>query len=242
MTTETKKSKEIQRRTILNYIIIVLVMALLCAAAVFADHMIMQHTAAEQIESAYQQALTEAGAQQQVIEVAPDIKVDAATIREVIAPASKLIAYEYYYTDADVYEKKAHFFGSGVPVPFTTDRTVYTYSGTVSVGIELKDIEVAVDDAKKQINIQLPLPQILSHQLDLDSFKTYDVKNSVFTNINLEEYVGMQTELMNKQESKVRANDDIWKKLKENTEEVLRGLITATGQTDNYDIVFNWNV
>ena len=192
------------------------------------------------VEQAYQQALRDAGANHQVVEVTPDMKVDAATIREVIAPAAKLISYEYFYTDADQYEKSAHFFGSNIKVPFTTDRSIFTYAGTISAGVDLSTANIEADDVKKLVTVTLGAPKVLAHQLDLDSFQIYDVKNSIFTTVNLRDYVDMQAALMKKQEEKLAVNTDFWQKLEENTKSILDGLIKSSGAAADYTVIYVW--
>ena len=58
-----------------------------------------------------------------------------STVEKIIKPASDLITSKYIYKDADSYENYKNLFGKRVP--FTTDKVVFTYKGTVSVGIDL---------------------------------------------------------------------------------------------------------
>ena len=216
------------------------IVALLAVIFVLGQHIVLTNRAAKEAEAAYQQALAESGAQTQVVEVEPSFKVDATTLREVIAPASKLVAYEYFYTDADQYEKSQPLFGTNVKVPFTTNQTVFTYSGTIGAGIELSKVLFDVDNDKKTIVVYLPEPTILSHELDMESLKVYDVKRSVFTRVDLEDYASMQKALMDKQEQKLLLNEAFWKNLKNNTQVLIANLITASGKIDDYTITWQW--
>lgn len=216
------------------------IVVLLALIFVLAQHIILTSRAAKEAEKAYQQALAEAGAQTQVVEVEKGFKVSATTLREVIAPASKLISYEYFYTDADQYEKSKSFFNTSVKVPFTTNETVFTYSGTISAGIELNKVLFDVDNDEKTIVVFLPEPEILAHQLDMESFKAYDVKKSVFTRVDLNEYADMQKALMDKQEEKLMQNEKFWTNLKNNTQGIISNLITASGKIDEYKITYEW--
>ena len=216
---------------------IVLLLAIIFALA---QHIILTSRAAKEAEDAYQQALAEAGAQTQVVEVEKGFKVNATTLREVIAPASKLVSYEYFYTDADKYEKSQPLFGTNVKVPFTTNETVFTYSGTIGAGIELNKVVFDVDNDEKTIVVFLPEPQILSHQLDMDSLQFYDIKKSVFTRVDLGDYAAMQKALMEKQEAKLMQNEKFWTSLKSNTQGLISNLITASGKIDEYRITYEW--
>lgn len=216
------------------------IVLLLAVIFVLAQHIILTNRAAKEAEDAYQQALSEAGAQTQVVEVEPGFKVDSTTLREVIAPASKLVSYEYFYTDADQYEKSQPLFNTSIKVPFTTNQTVFTYSGTISAGIELGKIVFDVDNDKKTIAVRLPEPVILAHQLDMNSLQFYDIKKSVFTRVDLGDYAEMQAALMEKQEKKLMQNEKFWEGLKGNTQSLIANLITASGKIEDYSISYVW--
>jgi len=216
------------------------IVLLLAIIFILAQHIILTNRAAKEAEAAYQQALSESGAQTQVIEVEPGFKVTSTTLREVIAPASKLISYEYFYTDADKYEKSQPLFNTNIKVPFTTNQTVFTYSGTISAGIELSKVVFDVDNDEKTIRVLLPAPEILAHQLDMNSFQFYDIKKSVFTRADLGDYTEMQSALMEKQETKLWQNEKFWNNLENNTQSLINGLITAHDKINEYKITYEW--
>ena len=174
--------------------------------------------------------------QQEEVVVTPDATVTAATLREVVAPAAELTAYKYYYTDIDTYEKSQKIWK--IKVPFTTDTSVFSYSGEIGAGIDLDDAEFDVAD--KAITVTLPKPDILYHELDEKSFQSYDIKNSVFVSTNISEYADMIAALKERQEQKLNDNAEFWKSVKANTETVLRGVMTASGQLDEYTVSFAW--
>ena len=174
--------------------------------------------------------------QQEEVVVTPDATVTAATLREVVAPAAELTAYKYYYTDVDTYEKSQKVWK--IKVPFTTDKSVFSYSGEIGAGIDLDDAEFTVDG--KAITVTLPKPDILYHELDEKSFQSYDIKNSVFTSTDIGGYADMISALKERQEQKLTDNAEFWKSVKANTETILRGIMTASGQLDEYTVTFKW--
>lgn len=176
--------------------------------------------------------------QQEEVIVTPELTVDVATLREVVAPAAELTAYKYYYTDVDTYEKSQKFWK--FKVPFTTDKSVFSYSGEIGAGIDLDDADFTVDNTGKSVTVTLPKPDILYHELDEKSFQVYDIKNSVFVSTGIGEYADMIAALKARQEQKLNDNAEFWKSVKANTETVLRGVITASGQLDEYTVSFAW--
>lgn len=231
---KSKNGGALQKR----YLPIVLVI-LLALVAILGQNIIMTRRMAQAAEEARQEALAEAGAQEKTIVMTDETEIDAATLREVIAPASKLTSYEYYYTNADVYLKDKKLFKK-VKIPFTTDKTVFTYTGKISAGVDLKEVEVDVDNVQKQITVKMPQPKILSHEINRDGFKYYDVKNSIFTSSDLGDYTELCTTLMETQELGLKENETFWQNAKDSAEETVKALITATGKIGQYKIIFEW--
>ncbi|MBR3042551.1 MAG: DUF4230 domain-containing protein [Eubacterium sp.] len=172
--------------------------------------------------------------------IEPEVKIDKQTVKESIAPAGELVSYKYFYTDAGTYEKSQKFTDTDITIPFTTDKTVYTFSGTINAGIDMEEIEYDVDNEKKTIIVYLPEPQILSHELDESSFQTYDVKKSIFTSSDLKDYASFVSELKKSEEEKLRGNKEFWNQLEKNTEKTLSGLMTANEKLDDYRISYEW--
>ena len=75
--------------------------------------------------------------------------VSISYLKESIKSASDLITTRYFYKDANTYKNTKTFFDH--EVPFTTDETVYTYEGTVSLGIDISQISFSVDNTKLKL-------------------------------------------------------------------------------------------
>lgn len=173
-----------------------------------------------------------------VISTEEPFTVTPYTIREVVSPAAELVSYKYFYTDAGVYEKSATVFNH--KVPFTTDKTVYTYSGVIRVGVNLNKVDIQVDNDAKTIQITLDEPAIISNQIDNDTFQAYDVKNSIFTSIDISEFVAFKDTLEDNQAEKLKKNSEFWKQANSSTENTISSLIKASGQADDYTISYVW--
>ena len=185
-----------------------------------------------------QKQIDEMKQQQELVVVDNETAVTAATLREVVAPVAELTAYKYYYTDVDTYVKSQKIWK--FKVPFTTDKSVFSYSGEIGAGIDLDDADFTVDNTGKTVTVTLPKPDILYHELDEKSFQSYNIKNSVFTSTDISGYAEMIDALKARQEQKLNDNAEFWKSVKANTETVLRGVMTASGQLDEYTVSFAW--
>ena len=198
---------------------------------------VVQHFAMRaKVTEAYQTGL--AMSAPQTINVSESVTITASSLSEIIAPASDLTAYKYYYKDAGVYENKHKLFGK-IALPFNTDMTVYTYSGVIGAGIDLSEVTFDVDNSKEVIIINFPEPKILYHETGKD-FEFYDVKKASFTRSSFTDFEEFREALMQSQEDLLMDNESFWESVRENTEAVITGMITASGQIDNYKIVCDW--
>lgn len=205
------------------------------------EYLVLKSKANKDVLEAYQKARDENAAQMEMLMVNQEVSVDALTLAKLVEPASELVSYKYYYTAAGVYEDSKKFFGSSVKVPFTTDKAIYMVDGIISAGIDISEVKFDVNDDNKTIEVSLPSPKILSHEVDSNSFQYYDVKNSALNSSNLGDYAGMETALKEEQERKLTENAEFWDKTRANVQTTISSLINASGKIDDYRVNYSWN-
>ena len=113
-----------------------------------------------------------------------NFKLEIRYLKEVIAPASDLVTTRYYYKDADTFESYKEI--NGFKIPLTTDKVVFTYEGTVSLGLDFGKIVFLVNEPNKKITVDLPEIKVVANEIDFDSFVYYEVRNSIFTEQTME--------------------------------------------------------
>ena len=168
------------------------------------------------------------------------ITVDSQTLMSAMTKADKLVTYEYYYTDAGTYEKGKKLFKTNIAIPFTTDKAVFTYGGSLGVGIHTEQLSIDADDAKKVIRVTVPPLEILTDTPDYDAFQYYDVKNSVFTSSNLKDFSEFQKELSQKEKKKLKKNEEFWKEARESTQLRIEHMLNKATNLGGYEIQFEW--
>lgn len=218
-------------------VVILLLISVLVCTGVF---LFAKHRIAKAHEEGYQQALDDAGIDPVTMELDENATVEAGSLLEAVQSAKDLIAYKYHYESVGDYQKEKTFFGTDLKVPFTQDRSIFAYRGTISAGIDLKDLSASVDNSKKEITVFLPQPAVLAHEFEIDSFRIYDLKDSVFTKTSLADYAGMEGALKELQESRLADDEAFWSDVRSNTELVLKDLFGMTGRIEGYDIKFTW--
>ncbi len=98
----------------------------------------------------------------------------------------ELATAEYGYTLTQITDKEA-FKVLGLEIPFTSSKIIYSYSGNVKAGLDFTAIEVSVNETTKTVRVHLPQAQILSSEVDFNSFRVYDESSSVFNPLTMED-------------------------------------------------------
>ena len=217
--------------------VILLIISALVGTGVF---LFAKHKIAKAHEEGYQQALYDAGIEPVTMELDDNAVLEAGSLLEAVQSAKDLIAYKYHYESVGDYQKEKTFFGTDLKVPFTQDRSIFAYRGTISAGIDLKDLSASVDNSKKEITVFLPQPAVLAHEFEIDSFRIYDLKDSIFTKTSLADYAGMEKALKDLQESRLLDDEEFWIDVRSNTELALKDLFAMTGQIEGYSMSFRW--
>ena len=171
------------------------------------------------------------------VEVSNEITINTKTLKDYVSKTEKLITCEYYYSEIGDYEKSKPFLN--FKLPFTTDKTLYTYSGKISAGINLKDLDFDVNASRKTITVKYPPVQILAHDMD-QGFEFYDIKKAVFNRSDFNDFEEFRVAMKKQVEEKLMARDDFIKDAQDNAETIMEGLLTASGQIGDYTIKHQW--
>ncbi len=163
--------------------------------------------------------------------------VSVEEIQRVLEPAAELVTAQYHYKDAGTYENYEKLFGK--KFGFMTDKFVFTYSGVVSVGIELDDIVFTVDDENKTIDIKLPPIEIKHNEVDEKSFETPYEKDSIFASTKFSDFSALRAELQEEKAADVLADKEFMSFAEKNTKQVIENLLRAAGITEIYTINFS---
>lgn len=86
-------------------------------------------------------------------------------------------------TQVEVSSAAREFFGR--QIPFTESKSVFSYDVEIKAGIDFSEIKWDVTETC--VNVTLPEAKVLSTEIDLDSFKVYHEKESIFRKVSLED-------------------------------------------------------
>lgn len=165
-----------------------------------------------------------------------EYKISISNVEELLEKASELVTTKYFYKDADIYENYKEAFGK--KIPFTTDKVVFTYEGTISVGIQLTEVEYEIDNEAKTITIIMPEIGVLANEIDPESFEYPYVADSIFNSTVMENYTGLIGELKMDKENEVMENTELLTAAEENAKNVLKNFLTSSDVTKDYKVEF----
>ena len=212
----------------------IFIVCVAAALAIFAAIM-YSNLKIKKIKAEYQQQIGAANAEEEKVVLDSERTITVATVKEAIKPASDLIAYKYFYSDIGEFSKDKKVFKKW-SIPFTKEEVIYTYSGEISLGANISDVGIEVNENKKVITITIPEIVIKAHQIDNKSFKAYNIKKSVFTDIDMNDQNEFQSELKQREEEKISENDNIWETAQQNFAAIIKDLLSASISDTKYSI------
>lgn len=127
-----------------------------------------------------------------IFNVEEETTITLETVEAALKEAKELTTLKYHYKNIASFENSQQF--QGMKIPFTTKRFLYTYEGEIHAGVDLDEAKVRVNEEAKTINVSLPETKILSHDIDEDSVMVYDDKDSIFNQLELEDYSNFRKE------------------------------------------------
>lgn len=112
------------------------------------------------------------------------VHIDTEMIQEELRRMSFLETEEYFFTQVERYEKeKKLIFGITSESSF-----IYSYDGTVTAGIDCKDIVVSGDEESGKLVIKIPSAQIHNVIVYGETFKRYEENSSMWNKLDLTDF------------------------------------------------------
>lgn len=154
-----------------------------------------------------------------------------------VRAASDLVTTKYHYKDVMTVTRGEE--KSILGVTYGTEEKLVTYAGIISVGFDVKEIEITIDDEKNTITLKLPEPKIISHEIIDDEFKVYDTDKSMFVDINTEDIIQDREQAKQDQQETLLKDPEFMESVDKNTKTVLREFLGGIIGDKGYEIVFD---
>lgn len=165
-------------------------------------------------------------------------EVDIRLINAEIQDIGELATIEYLYTDAGKFEDPAEIFGKDIPFSFTTKSFIAKWDGVIKAGVDISKVTAEVNQFNKEIVVNIPTAEILSHDIDDESIETLDEKNGLFNRLKVDDirkFDGISKDAMEQR----AIENGILDKAMENAEKLIYNLVnTDVVEEQEYTITF----
>ena len=160
---------------------------------------------------------------------------DGKTTKLGFEDIGELATQAAYCTEVNVTQADRELFG--LSIPFTQSKYIYSYDVILKAGYDFAQITYEVDEESQTIEVRLPQVQILSSELDLDSFQVYEEDESIFRPIRLEETNAAMQQMQQRAEEDAISNG-LLDNARANAELVLTGFFAGAYDLEEYTITF----
>lgn len=140
-----------------------------------------------------------------------------------------------YCTEVNLTDSSVQLWGHNVP--FTHSKYIYSYNVVIKAGCDFGQIEWTADKTEGKIKVTLPEMQILSCEIDPDSFKVYHEAESVFNQIKLEDNNDAMKNLRDNAINSAIENG-LFENARANAELLITAFLRADYPADKYSIEF----
>lgn len=168
-----------------------------------------------------------------VLGVSKKFMTDNKTTKIGFEDIGELATQSAYCTEVNVTEAARELFG--LTIPFTESKYIYSYDIEIKAGFDFEEIEW--EEKGNTIEVRLPEAEILSSEIDLDSFKIYHEDESIFREITMSEN-NEALKSMKENAEKDAVENGLLENARSNAEEILTGFFGNVYDMDEYEIVF----
>lgn len=150
---------------------------------------------------------------------------------------SELVSQKYMYRNATKKEGDKTWLW-GWTMPFSDTSLLATYDGTIKAGIDLKDIAIEVNEAKRIITITIPDSKILDHNIPQETINVLEVKNNLFNKISFNDYNKfISAEKIDMEQIAIERG--LLDEADKETKEIIETFLSAMPGIDTYTLKFN---
>ena len=116
---------------------------------------------------------------------------------------------------------------SNIKIPFTEKSFIVKYNGVINGGVKPEDIEI-VSNTGDEIIIEIKTCQILDHYIDDENIYVYDVKNSIFNKLDIQEILEDISNCKKEYEEKI-ISEGFMEEIQKNTIVSIQNILKGIG-------------
>ena len=162
--------------------------------------------------------------------------ISEKTVMEILRPAGDLVTVKDAYSVQESYEKHREVFG--FQVPLSSDETFLAFSCEIGIGFDLTKMDITVDSYRECITLDLPEPQIVYNEIDMDSVYVKTIRNSWLISTKDQELMDVMGEFQNRKEQEYLADGSVYRRAELRAETILAEYLAKSKATQGYSIRF----
>ena len=152
-------------------------------------------------------------------------KKNTSAIMDTIYKVLEITTTKYNYTNIVTFKKDKTI--NNIKIPFTEKSFIVKYNGVIKAGITGDDIKVTKNTGEI-IHIEIKKCVILDHYIDQENVYVYDIKNSIFNKLTINEVFEELNKYKAEYEKEIMSEGFI-KEIKKNTEGSLKTTLENIG-------------
>ena len=141
------------------------------------------------------------------------------------------------YNYSNVVEIKKDKSISNIKIPFTEKSFIVKYNGVINGGVKPEDIEI-VSNTGDEIIIEIKTCQILDHYIDDENIYVYDVKNSIFNKLDIQEILEDISNCKKEYEEKI-ISEGFMEEIQKNTIVSIQNILKGIGYKTVLIVLYN---
>lgn len=164
--------------------------------------------------------------------------IDFEILKQEVKEISELATLQETYTAKVPYNTESKkLWKTKFKIPFSSKSMVAEYSATLKMGLKLTDDNYDVKGDDNAITVTLPHSEILSHEIDEDSWVLKDEKNGLFNPLKPEDDSKLRKLAKNRALEELDM-DSLFKKADENAQEQIKDFLVLACPNAEITVIF----
>lgn len=170
---------------------------------------------------------------EKLVEVEKEVTVEE--IRAGLNDMGVLLTEEYYFTDVVRFSSIKTLFN--IELGITESSYLASYDGVVSAGVDFTKLTLRRDDAMGLITVTMPAPEIVSVDIDPESFQLYSEKTGLGNPISMADFNSSLVEL--EQSAREKALErGLLERARDNARSIVTNFVAGLVDATRYNIRF----
>lgn len=163
--------------------------------------------------------------------------ITRAVLEEQMTSLSELVTKKYWYRNATE-SKEAKEWLWGVTMPLSDIRFVAMYDGSITAGIDLKEVKFSINQQTKTITVTIPKSKIFDHNIPQETINVIVSQDNLFNKISFNDYnrfISSEKGVM----EETAIGQGILNEADQEAKEIIKAFLEKVPGIDTYTLKFN---